>query len=171
MVRALLERPSSGARPRSDHALLASRRARSRRARAAGRAASGFEIWWRYPAQAALFFFGLVNAGVPFHALEAGTWGVPIALIAGKPLGILMAAGVALAAGLHLPRRVGWRELIVLGFTAAIGFSIALFFCAALLPPGQLRSEMRMGVLLGLAGAPLALVSARLLRVGRFAQQ
>jgi NhaA family Na+:H+ antiporter len=112
-------------------------------------ALSRFEIWWRYPAQAALFFFGLVNAGVPFHALEAGTWGVPIALIAGKPLGILMAAGVALAAGLHLPRRVGWRELIVLGFTATIGFSVALFFCAALLPPGQLRSEMRMGVLRG----------------------
>ena len=88
-----------------------------------------------------------------------------------KPLGILMAAGVALAAGLHLPRRVGWRELIVLGFTAAIGFSVALFFCAALLPPGQLRAEMRMGVLLSLAGAPLALVSARLLRVGRFAPQ
>jgi Na+:H+ antiporter, NhaA family len=134
-------------------------------------ALSRFEIWWRYPAQAALFFFGLVNAGVPFRALEAGTWGVPIALIAGKPLGILMAAGVALAAGLHLPRRVGWRELIVLGFTAAIGFSVALFFCAALLPAGQLRAEMRMGVLLSLAGAPLALVSARLLHVGRFAPQ
>ena len=36
---------------------------------------SQFEVWWRYPAQVALFFFGLVNAGVPFHALEAGTWG------------------------------------------------------------------------------------------------
>ncbi len=33
-----------------------------------------FEIWWRYPAQVALFFFGLVNAGVPFGALEPGTW-------------------------------------------------------------------------------------------------
>ena len=56
-----------------------------------------------------------------------------------------------------------------MGFTAAIGFSIGLFFCAALLPPGQLRAETSMGVLLSLAGAPLALVAARLLRVGRFA--
>ena len=132
-------------------------------------ALSQFEVWWRYPAQAALFFFGLVNAGVSLHALEPGTLGIPIAVIIGKPLGILVAAGAALAVGLHLPRRVGWRELIVVGLTATIGFSIGLFFCAALLPPGQLRSETGMGVLLSLAGAPLALATAKLLRVGRFA--
>jgi NhaA family Na+:H+ antiporter len=131
-------------------------------------ALSQFEIWWRHPVQVALFFFGLVNAGVPVHALEAGTWGLPIAVIIGKPIGVLVGAGVALAAGLHLPHRVGWKELIVTGFIAAIGFTIGLFFCTALLPPGQVRSETSMGVLLSLAGAPLALVTARLLRVGRF---
>jgi len=129
---------------------------------------SRFEIAWRYPAQIALFFFGLVNAGVPLQALEEGTWGVPIAVIAGKPLGVLIAAGVALAAGLHLPHGVGWRELLVVGLVAAIGFSMGLFFCDALLPPGQLRAEMSMGVLLTLAAAPLALGAARLLRLGRF---
>src|SRR4029434_1069348 len=80
-------------------------------------ALSRFEIWWRYPAQAALFFFGLVNAGAPFRALEAGTWGVPIALIAGKPVGILMAAGVALAAGPHPPRRAGLAGASVAWFS------------------------------------------------------
>jgi NhaA family Na+:H+ antiporter len=133
-------------------------------------ALSQFETWWRYPAQAALLFFGLVNAGVPFRALEAGTWGLPIAVIAGKPIGILMAVGVAVAAGLTLPQRVDWRDLVVVGLVAAIGFSIGLFFCSALLPPGQLRSETSMGVLLTLAGAPLALAAARLLHVGRFAR-
>jgi NhaA family Na+:H+ antiporter len=133
-------------------------------------ALSQFEIWFRYPVQVTLFFFGLVNAGVRLHALEPGTWGVPIAVLAGKPIGILVAAGLALAAGLHLPHGVGWRDLIVVGFTAAIGFSIGLFFCTALLSPGQLRAETSMGVLLTLAGGPLALVSARLLRVGRFAR-
>jgi len=54
------------------------------------------------------------------------------------------------------------------GFTAAIGFSIGLFFSAAILPPGQMRAETAMGVLLSLVAAPLALGSARLLRVGRF---
>jgi NhaA family Na+:H+ antiporter len=128
-----------------------------------------FEIWWRYPAQIALFFFGLVNAGVPVSALELGTWGLPIAVIVGKPLGVLIGSVAARLAGFHLPPQVGWRELTVIGFTAAIGFTVGLFFCAALLPPGQVRSEMSMGVLLSLAGAPLALGVARLLRVGRFA--
>jgi Na+:H+ antiporter, NhaA family len=132
---------------------------------------SQFEIWWRYPAQVALFFFGLVNAGVPIGALEQGTWGLPIAVLAGRPLGVLLGAGIATVGGLHFPHQVGWREVIVGGFTAAMGFSVGLFFCAALLPPGQLRSEMSMGVLLSLAGAPLALVSAKVLHVGRYSEQ
>jgi NhaA family Na+:H+ antiporter len=131
---------------------------------------SRFEIWWRYPAQAALFFFGLVNAGVPLGALEAGTWGVPIAVLVGKPIGLVLAAGLAVAAGLHLPHGLGWRELPVVGLLAAIGFSVGLFLCTALLPPGQLRSEMSMGVLLSLAAGPLAILFGRLLRVGRFAR-
>lgn len=130
---------------------------------------SRFAIAWKYPVQVGLFFFGLVNAGVPFGALEEGTWGLPIAVLAGKPIGVVLATGLAVAAGLHLPHRVGWRDLIVVGFLAAIGFTVGLFFCTALLPPGQLRSEISMGVLLSLAGAPLALVSAKLLRIGRFA--
>jgi Na+:H+ antiporter, NhaA family len=129
-----------------------------------------FELWCRYPAQVALFFFGLVNAGVPFRALEPGTWGLPIALIAGKPLGMLVGAGVAVAVGLHLPHRLRARELIVVGMSAAIGFSVGLFFSSVLLPPGQLRAEISMGVLMSLAAAPLAVISAKSLRVGRFAR-
>ena len=132
-------------------------------------ALSRFEIWSTYPSQVALFFFGLVNAGVPLGALEPGTLGVAVATVTGRPLGILAAAALALAAGLHLPQGVGWRELIVVGLATAIGFSVGLFFSAAVFPPGQLLSETRMGVLLSLAGAPLAIVAARLLRVGRFA--
>ena len=134
-------------------------------------ALSRFEIVWRYPAQIALFFFGLVNAGVSLQALEQGTWGLPLAMIVGRPIGIVLGAGVALVGGLHLPQHVGWRELVVVGFTVAIGFTVGLFFGAALLPPGQLRAETSMGVLMTLAGAPLAIGAARLLRVGRFAVQ
>ncbi len=132
-------------------------------------ALSQFEIWCRYPAHVTLFFFGLVNAGVSVHALEPGTWGLPIALIVGRPVGILLAVAIAAAVGLRLPDRVGWRELIVVGFTAAISFSIGLFICTALLPAGQLRAEVSMGVLLSLLGGPIALAAAKLLRVGRFA--
>ena len=131
---------------------------------------SQFENWWRYPVQVTLFFFGLVNAGVPFGELELGTWGLPIAVLLGKPVGVLIGAGLALVAGFHLPHRVGWRELLVTGLTAAMGFCVGLFFCTALLPPGQLRSEVSMGVLLSLAAAPLAIGAAMVLRVGRFSE-
>jgi NhaA family Na+:H+ antiporter len=129
---------------------------------------SQFENWWRYPVQVALFFFGLVNAGVPLGALEAGTWGLPIAALVGKPVGVLVGVGVARLARFDLPHRVGWRELFVTGLIAAMGFSIGLFFTSALLPPGQLHSEVSMGVLLTLAAAPLAIGCAMVLRVGRF---
>ena len=36
-----------------------------------------------------LFFFGLVNAGVTFGNVGAGTWFVLIAILIGKPVGIL----------------------------------------------------------------------------------
>ena len=132
---------------------------------------SRFEVWWKYPAQIALFFFGLVNAGVPLGALEIGTWGLPIAVIVGKPLGVLVGTGVAMALGLHMPSRVTWRDLAIGGLIVAAGFSVGLFFSSALLPPGQLRAEMYMGVLLSLVAAPLAVVLAKLMGVGRLAPE
>jgi NhaA family Na+:H+ antiporter len=129
---------------------------------------SRFEIWARYPAHITLFFFGLVNAGVRFRSLEPGTWGLPIAVIAGRPVGILVAVAIAVACGMHLPHRVGWRELVVVGLVSAIGFSVGLFVSNELLAPGQLRAETSMGVLLTLIAAPLAIGVASALRVGRF---
>ena len=130
---------------------------------------SQFELWWRYPAQIALFFFGLVNAGVPMGSLEPGTWGLPAAVLVGKPIGLIVGAGLATMVGFALPSRVGWRDLVVGGLVIAMGFSVGLFLGSSLLSPGQLRSEINMGVLMSLVGAPLAILTARLLRVGRFA--
>jgi NhaA family Na+:H+ antiporter len=128
-----------------------------------------FERWWRLPVEGVLLLFGLVNAGVPFRGLEAGTWAIPIAALA-RPIGIVAAAGVAIAAGLHLPHRVGWRELVVVGCTASIGLVFALFFATAVMPLGPLLLEMKMGALITIAGSALAFAAARLLRVGRFAR-
>ena len=74
----------------------------------------------------------------------------------------------ARALGFRLPHQVGWRELVVAGFISAIGLSVGLFSSAAIFPPGQLRSELSMGVLLSLGGALLPLITALVLRVGRF---
>ena len=40
-------------------------------------------------------------------------------------------AAIALAAGLHLPQRVAWPELIVIGCIGSIGLVFALFYFAA----------------------------------------
>jgi Na+:H+ antiporter, NhaA family len=128
-----------------------------------------FERWWRLPVEGVLLLFGLVNAGIPLHGLESGLWAIPIAAL-GRPIGIVAAAGVAIAAGLHLPQRVGWRELLVVGWTASIGLVFALFFAAAVMPIGPLLLEMKMGALLTIAGSGLAFAAARMLRVGRFAR-
>ena len=128
-----------------------------------------FERWWRLPVQGVLLLFGLVNAGVPFHGLEAGMWAIPIAAL-GRPIGIVAAAGLAIAAGLHLPQRVGWRELMVVGCTTSIGLVFALFFATAVMAWGPLLLELKMGALVTFAGVGLAFAMARMLRVGRFAR-
>jgi Na+:H+ antiporter, NhaA family len=129
-----------------------------------------FELWCRVPAQVALLLFGLVNAGVPLGAVEEGQWAAPIAMLAGKPLGVLAVVGVAAAAGWHVPHRLGWRELLVVGIISGIGFTLALFFASTIFPPGQLLSETKMGALLTVAGVAIAFGSAALYKVGRFAR-
>ena len=128
-----------------------------------------FERWWQLPVQGVLLLFGLINAGVPLHGLESGMWAIAVAAL-GRPIGILAATGVGVAAGLHLPHRVGWRELAVAGCTASIGLVFALFFAAAVMPVGPLLLQMKMGALLTIFGAGLAFALAWLLRVGRFAR-
>lgn len=128
-----------------------------------------FERWWHAPVQVILFFFGLVNAGVPLTSVGVGTWVVLAALLGGKPLGILLFTGGAAWAGLHRPSRVSWRDTLVVGVAAAIGFTVSLFFATAAFPSGRFLSETKMGALLSFSAAGLAVFVARALRVGRFA--
>jgi NhaA family Na+:H+ antiporter len=132
-------------------------------------ALSRFDRAWKYPVQVVLFGFALVNAGVMMRGVGTGTKAVAIAALAGKPLGMLAAIGVATAFGLRLPRRVGWRELVVIAFTSSIGFTYALFFATAAIPPGPVLVELKLGALLTVGGAVLAMAAAAVLRVGRFA--
>jgi Na+:H+ antiporter, NhaA family len=128
-----------------------------------------FDRVWTYPVQVVLFLFALVNAGVMMRGFGTGTKAVAIAALAGKPIGMLAAIGAAAACGLHLPRRVGWRELIVVALTSSIAFTSALFFATAAIPVGPVLAELKVGALLTIAGALVAVAAAALLGVGRFA--
>lgn len=131
---------------------------------------SEFSRWWRVPVHVILFFFGFANAGVEFASVGAGTWIVLTAILLGKPIGIALCTALGVAAGLHMPAGVTWRDLIVLGLVAAIGFTVALFFATAAFPVGDLLDQTKMGALLSFSAAIVAGTAAFLLRVGRMAR-
>jgi Na+:H+ antiporter, NhaA family len=133
------------------------------------KAAAHFEAVFNYPVQAIGFLFGLVNAGVSIKGFDDGTWAIVVASLVGRPLGILIATGLAVTAGLDVPRRLGWRDVLVVALSASPGFTFGLFFATAVFPVGDVLNQVKMGAMWTVAGALLAVGAARLLRVGRFA--
>jgi NhaA family Na+:H+ antiporter len=131
---------------------------------------SAMEHWWRVPVQFILLFFGLANAGVELEGAGVGTVMVLGGVLIGKPVGIVTTASLAKLSGLHFPRGLTERDLVVVSFAAAIGFTVALFFATAAFPVGsRLLDETKMGALLSVSGGILTVAAAAALRVGRFA--
>jgi NhaA family Na+:H+ antiporter len=125
-----------------------------------------FEHWWKAPVQIVLFSFGLVNAGVPLSSVGEVTWMVLGSLVVGKPLGIVAFALFAGLLGFTRSKELNLSALVVLGVTAGIGFTVALFFTTAAFPITSIHlDEAKMGALLSFLAAPLALMLARMLGV------
>jgi Na+:H+ antiporter, NhaA family len=126
---------------------------------------------WNAVAQAVLFLFGVVNAGVILRGVDTGSWAVLSAAIVGRPIGILAAVGLGLAVGFRLPAHLRWRELTVIALATTSGFTFALFAAATLLPPGAVLTQIKLGALSTVVGALLAYAAAWRLRVGTFSPQ
>src|SRR5215203_90219 len=126
-----------------------------------------FEHRFKRPVDVMLFFFGLVNAGVILGNVGAGTWFVLIAIIIGKPAGILAVSAAATLLGLRLPAAVTWRDMVVMGIIAGIGFTVALFFATAAFPYGRLLDETKLGALFSFGAFFIGLAAARMLKVNR----
>lgn len=120
-----------------------------------------FADQWQLPVQGILFFFGLANAGVPLQSVGAPTWMVVAALVIGKPLGILAMTAGASAAGLKRPGDLSYGDVALVGLTAGVGFTVALFFATAAFPPGVILEQAKMGALLSFAAGPLAVAGSR----------
>jgi NhaA family Na+:H+ antiporter len=129
-----------------------------------------FEHEWNVLVQVMLFLFGLVNAGVMLTGYDTGTWALLLATLAGRPLGILGAVGLAVAAGWHLPRRIDWPHLVVAAFAASSGFTFALFFASGILATGPVLAQLTIGALATAVGPLLGVGIARVIRVGRFSR-
>jgi NhaA family Na+:H+ antiporter len=126
-----------------------------------------FEHWWKLPVEIVLFFFALSNAGVPVGSVGVVTWIVLASLVAGKPLGILLSTWLSERAGLQRPAGLTWIDLAIVGVMAGIGFTVALFFTTAAFEPGVTLDQAKLGALLSVSAGALAIVAAKLLRVGR----
>jgi NhaA family Na+:H+ antiporter len=100
--------------------------------------------------------FALANAGVAveggFAALASPiTLGIVLGLVVGKPIGITLAAWLAVKSGIAtLPTGATWRKVIGISALCGIGFTMSIFI-ATLAFPGQaaLLDSAKLGILLG----------------------
>ena len=124
-----------------------------------------------YVAVGIMPLFALANAGVPVSSSALGgssvgvTLAVAVGLVVGKPLGVLLACGLALRLRLGvLPRGMGLRDLLVLGVVAGIGFTMSLFIAQLAFASPAFLAAAKLGVLAasGVA-AVLGLLLGRLL--------
>jgi NhaA family Na+:H+ antiporter len=115
--------------------------------------------------------FALANAGVSLKGASLGGGGAAVALgaaaglVVGKPLGVLVASGLALRLGVAtLPRGLTARHLVVLGVVAGIGFTMSLFIAQLAFADRATLGAVKLGVLTASAlAAALGLGLGRLL--------
>ncbi|MDQ3520142.1 MAG: Na+/H+ antiporter NhaA [Gemmatimonadota bacterium] len=107
--------------------------------------------------------FALANAGVHFgNDLLAGlslpvTTGVIFGLLIGKPIGIGVAAWLAVRAGLaSLPTGARWSSLIGVSCLAGIGFTMSIFIAGLAFPASpELLDSAKTGILIASLSAGL----------------
>ena len=104
--------------------------------------------------------FALANAGVTLQGLSLAGSGarvsvaIAIALVLGKPLGVVGLSALALRLKLaRLPAELRARHLFVLGAAAGIGFTMSLFLAQLAFDDVALLGAAKLGVLLASAVA------------------
>jgi len=112
--------------------------------------------------------FAFANAGVKIDLsvqhIEIGL-GVLAGLVFGKPVGIMMAALIAVKTGIaRLPQAVSWRSLFGYACLAGIGFTMSLFVTMLAFADSALVEAAKRGIIVGslvagVAGAVLLRMS------------
>ena len=102
--------------------------------------------------------FALANAGVTMSGMSLSGTGatvsgaVVVALLLGKPLGVVASSALALKGKLAmLPDGLTMRHLLVLGMVAGIGFTMSLFLAQLAFEDEKLLSAAKLGVLVASA--------------------
>lgn len=120
----------------------------------------------KVPVEIILGLFGLLNAGVEFSSMGPATWLVLAGLIVGKPIGIFLFGWIAAKPlGLGIPEGMRIIDLVVIGFVAAIGFTVSLFVASVAFDAGPVQDAAKMGALFSFFAAVIAIIAGKLLRV------
>lgn len=103
----------------------------------------------------ALPVFALFATGVHFETLSPALFvspvvvGIVVALVAGKPLGIMATAWVTThLCGLSMPRGLRVRDMFPAACACGIGFTVSLLIASLAYADAELSAESRFGVLL-----------------------
>lgn len=121
--------------------------------------------------------FALANAGVSLQGVDLSAGGahlvmlgIAIALVLGKPLGVVSATWLMVKLGwAQLPAGVSWRGIWLIGLLAGIGFTMSIFIAMLAFTDEALLNAAKLGVLLGslvaaIAGLGFGMVYVRRLR-------
>ncbi len=122
-----------------------------------------FEHTISLPVDFGLFFFAMANAGVRFEAVGPMTWIILVSLVVGKTGGVLLLSMLGKVLGFSLPRGMNVRDLVMAGFIASLGLTVALFVATAAFPAdlGQLQGEAKMGALMSAGVGIVAVLIGR----------
>lgn len=111
---------------------------------------------------AILPLFAFVSAGVDVRGLPLSAFtdalplGIALALLIGKPLGILGASWLAINLGVaRLPEGARWNQLFAVSVLAGIGFTMSLFIGGLAFDDPALHLQAKLGVLMGSLSAAL----------------
>ncbi len=120
----------------------------------------------KHPVEIILFFFGLLNAGVEFSFIGDATWLVLAGLLIGKPVGILLFGWfAAVPLRLGIPQGMRIIDLVVIGFVAAIGFTVSLFVASVAFDAGPVQDAAKMGALFSFAAAIISIIAGKVCKV------
>jgi len=111
-------------------------------------------LWVAY---AIMPLFALANAGVSLRGVDLAAGGaqfvllgVALALVLGKPLGIIGVSWLTVRLGwCRLPQGVSWDGICVIGLLAGIGFTMSIFVSMLAFADPSLLDAAKVGVLLG----------------------
>jgi NhaA family Na+:H+ antiporter len=105
--------------------------------------------------------FALANAGVSVAGIDlkaddtsAVVLGVALALVFGKPIGVLLSSWLLVRLGwCRLPEDMNWWWMGLIGSLAGIGFTMSIFIANLAFNDSHLLGAAKLGVLIASAGA------------------